>query len=122
MVNWKKFKSLIPNFVQLGPKATYEVVWIDEFKDNRTLGETRFDPCQIVLKNNMTPKLTVVTFLHECLHAYSNEYELALTENLILSAEKGFYYLLKEGNLFKSGRGSNVRSKRRRKKIRRRKA
>jgi hypothetical protein len=99
-VDWRSLKNKIPNQFQIG-KAIYEVVWIDEFKDPNIMGETRFDPKQIVIKKNMSPKLTVITATHEYLHAYSNEFEVNLTENQILASEKGYYFLFKMANLLK---------------------
>lgn len=100
-VDWKKLKRKIPHRVQLGHTVHYEVVWADSFVDPHTMGETRFDSRQIVIKKGLTPKMTVVTFLHEVAHAYSYIYNLNLTETQVLNMEKGFYYLLKNGNIFK---------------------
>ena len=99
-MDWKKLKRHIPHRVQISKTAWYEIVYINDFKDGKTLGETRFEPKQIVILNGISPKLTVITYLHECAHAYSEEHGLGLTENQILAMEKGFYYLLKAGNIF----------------------
>lgn len=113
-MNWKSLKNRIPHFVQMG-KSTYEVLYIDEFKDGKTLGETRFDPKQIVIKNGLTPKMTVITFLHECFHSASEEFGIGLTENQVLSLEKSLYFWLKPGNIFKA-KTSSPRKKARKKK------
>lgn len=101
MVNWKKLAKKIPNKVQLSKKGEYEIVWVDSFKENDVVGETRFDRKQIAIKDKMSPKNTVITYLHEVAHGLSAEHEIQLTENQILSLEKGLYYLLKDGNVFK---------------------
>jgi len=101
MVNWKKLAKKIPNKVQLSKKGEYEIVWVDSFKEHDVVGETRFDRKQIAIKDKMSPKNTVITYLHEVAHGLSAEHEIQLTENQILSLEKGLYYLLKDGNVFK---------------------
>ena len=101
MVNWKKLMKKIPNKVQLSKKGEYEIVWVDSFKQDDVVGETRFDRKQIAIKDKMSPKNTVITYLHEVAHGLSAEHEIQLTENQILALEKGLYYLLKDGNLFK---------------------
>jgi hypothetical protein len=87
--DWVKLKSKIPHQVKIRTK-TYEVAWIDQFKDGKTLGETRFELRQIILLNNMSPKMTVSTFFHEYLHAICHEYNVNLTENQVLALEKSF--------------------------------
>jgi hypothetical protein len=101
MVNWKKLAKKIPNKVQLSKKGEYEIVWVDSFKQDDVMGETRFDRKQIAIKNKMSAKNTVITYLHEVAHGLSAEHEAQLTENQILALEKGLYYLIKDGNLFK---------------------
>ena len=49
---------------------------------------------------DMPAKLTVETFLHECAHAFSEEFGLGLTENQILGMEHIIPYILKKGNIF----------------------
>lgn len=101
MVNWKKMVKKIPSKVQIARNKTYEIVWIDSFADQITLGETRFDKNQIVIKSNLPPKTTIVTYLHEVIHAVSAEHDVELTENQVLALESSFYYLLKNDNVFK---------------------
>lgn len=101
MVNWKKMVKRIPSKVQIARNKTYEIVWIDAFPDEVTMGETRFDKNQIVIKTNLSPKATIVTYLHEVVHAVSAEHDVELTENQVLALESSFYYLLKNDNVFK---------------------
>lgn len=99
-MNWEKLRKKIPHRVQIARNAWYEVLYTDDFKDGNTYGETRFDPRQIVIQNGLSPKLTVVTYLHECAHAFAAEHDINLTETQILAMEKAFYYILKDGNIF----------------------
>jgi len=103
MINWTKLKRRIPSKVVIG-NYTYEVLFIDEFKSPSTLGETRLEDKQIVLKNGQTPKELVKTYLHECLHAVSEEFDVNLTEQQILKMEEALSFILKDGNIFKKGK------------------
>src|SRR6266700_2249531 len=100
-MDWKKLAQNIPHQVQLSKKGTYEVLWTDNFKDHSTIGEMRPDNKQIVIKKDQTPKNTTITYLHEILHAISEECQANLTESQILKLEKSFYYILKDSNIFK---------------------
>lgn len=100
-VNWRKLRNKIPSRVQIASSVFYKVVWVREFYPNDRFGETDFQNRQILLRLDMSDKETVTTFLHECMHAFSNEYSMGLTERQILSSEAGFYYILKHRNLFK---------------------
>jgi len=116
-VNWRKYLNRIPNFVRIDSRTKYEVVWIDDFADGNTLGETRYDPPQIVLKKGLSPKNTVITYLHEIMHCASDSYNIELTESQILNMEGFFYYCLKNGNLFKgANRRKDVKRKKRKSK------
>ena len=101
MVNWKKLVKRIPNKVQLSKRGEYEIVWVESFKQDDVVGETRFDRKQIAIKTKMSAKNTVITYLHEVAHGISAEHDADLTENQILALEKSLYYLIKDGNLFK---------------------
>ncbi len=101
MINWKKQKNKIPHAVKIGPKDVYEIMWVDSFLEDDNVGETRFNTQQIVIKTGMTPKLTVTTFGHELLHAFSHVYGLNLTEKQVLAFEKAFPYMVLDGNIFK---------------------
>lgn len=71
------------------------MVYIDEFKDGETLGECRFNPNQIVIKNGQSDTETFKTFLHEVLHAVSIENKVGLTEKQTRALEDGLYRLLR---------------------------
>jgi uncharacterized protein YpuA (DUF1002 family) len=101
MVNWKSLEKRIPNLVQLKRKTKYEVCYIESFLDESVLGETRFDSRLIVIKSSQTPKEKVHTYIHELLHAISEEYNVGLTETQVQALERAVYYILKNNNVFK---------------------
>lgn len=101
-MQWKKLVKLIPSKVQIKQKTDYEIVWTEEHVSEENLGETRFDPKQIVISKDQCDKEKVHTYWHEVLHAISHEYGADLTETQVLKLEKALYYLLKPNNLFKS--------------------
>lgn len=98
-IRWKTLFSKIPAKVKFG-KNTYEVLWVDSFPNEKTLGETRFDVKQIVLKTGDSAKETVHTYYHECIHALEHEYKVGLTETQVLALEKSLKDILKKGNVF----------------------
>lgn len=104
MINWKSLTNKIPHRVQLTRKSHYEVCYIDTFVDDSILGETRFDRKQIVIKDKQSPKEKVHTYIHELLHAISEEYEVGLTETQVRALEKSLYYMLKTGNVFRKAK------------------
>lgn len=110
MISWKKLKSKIPHKVEVARKVFYEILWVDSFVNERTMGETRFDLKQIVVKNNLSPKDTVHTYLHEYAHAASHEHGIELTENQVLAFEETLQFILKYDNIFK-GSGKNERKR-----------
>lgn len=87
-INWKNLAKNIPTRIKIASKAFYEVLLIKDFHGEDTWGETRYDEKQIILKSDLTPKLTVEVFWHECLHAISEEHNVGLTEQQILDLEK----------------------------------
>lgn len=101
MVNWKKLAKRVPSKVQVGPKTFYEVLWTDEFSNVEHMGETRFTSKQIVIQRGHAPSLTLEIYLHELLHALSDEHDIGLTEEQVRAFETAFYYILKKNNVFK---------------------
>lgn len=101
-MKWLDWFNRIPQVVQISRKAKYEVLWTDTIKeDSNLLGETRFDPRQIVLNKNQSHKEAVSTYIHEAIHAVSEEYDVGLTEKQVRALERFVYYGLKSGNVFK---------------------
>lgn len=111
-VNWKKLRKNIPNQVQVDNKTFYEVLWTDDFVDGKTLGETRHDLQQIVIKNGMNDKETVSTYCHELAHLFSDVYNFSMTEKQIVMFEMSLTYLLKPGNIFSKSLNEKRRVKR----------
>lgn len=104
MVNWKSLTKLIPHRVQVTRKSFYEICYVDSFVDENVLGETRFDRKQIVIKDDQHPKEKVHTYIHELLHAISEEYEVNLTETQVRALERALYYVLKSDNVFRKAK------------------
>jgi len=104
VINWKSLTRRIPHRVQVSRKSFYEICYVDTFVDKDVLGETRFDRKQIVLKDDQPHKEKVHTYLHELLHAISEEYEVGLTESQVRALEKAIYYMLKSDNVFRKPR------------------
>lgn len=114
-MNWKNLRNNIPSHIQAGRNGLYEVVWVESFKDNDTLGETRFDPKQIAIKLGQTNKETVATLFHEFFHAVSHEYDINLTESQVKSLEKSLHYFLKFANIVVKGKSQSGKQRRKRK-------
>lgn len=93
-INWKKLRKLIPNKVRISPRAFYEILWVQGFHSDKygdkTYGETRFEPKQIVLNTDQKDKDAVLTFFHEWLHAASEESDAGLTESQVRALETAF--------------------------------
>lgn len=99
-INWEVKRRQIPHRVHIGPNTHFEILWVDSFVNESTLGETRFNEKQIVIKKGMSDKLTVITYLHEVLHAASDKHDIKLTEKQVLQFEKFIPYWIKTENLF----------------------
>lgn len=92
-IDYKKLAKNIPNSTQVAGKKNYEVLYSDTIKDaDDVLGETRFDPNQIVLKNGQSSREMVLTYWHEFLHAAAAEHEVPLTESEVRRLERAFPY------------------------------
>jgi len=100
-INWKAFKERIPARVQVGARRFFEIVWVQSFSDPSIFGETRFSPDQIALRAVDSEKEICHTYYHELLHAFSDQYEVGLTEAQVMKLEKALHYILKDGNLIK---------------------
>lgn len=99
-VDWRSLERHIPHRVQINNNRFYEVVEVQDFPDGNTDGECRYDQNQIVLLKDLTPKSKVSCYIHELIHATSDEFDANLTENQVLALEKALYYWLKKGNIF----------------------
>lgn len=100
-IDYKKLAQNIPASVKVG-KRTYEVLYSDTIKqDDNVMGETRFDPPQIVLQTGQSNRELVLTAIHEMYHAISEEYEAGLTEGQVRALERAFpamYHFFKQLN------------------------
>lgn len=100
-INWKNLYSKIPDKFRAGDDII-KVQWIDEFpKDKRQVGESNFNNNTITLKKNEKIKDTVHTYFHECLHIFSDQFDINLTENQVRKLEKTLKYWIKTDNIFK---------------------
>jgi hypothetical protein len=91
----KVTKPNIPNSIRITAKVSYEIVYVDSFKDETILGEMRPDMRQIVLKNGQSNTELTKTFIHECLHAIADENGVVLTESQVGSLEHAVYRFLR---------------------------
>lgn len=98
MVNWKQLRKKIPAKVQVKKKVWYDVVWQKDMGE--FAGEMHPQKKQIKILLGQSDRQTVICYVHELLHLFSDEYGWSLTEAQILSAEQCVYFVLKMGNLF----------------------
>lgn len=92
----------IPSSVVISSKRHIHVGTTDAPGDDRSLcGEWWPRERIIWINRNIAPDLQVITYLHELLHAISDDYDIGLSERQILKLEKAFPYLLEKGNVFK---------------------
>jgi hypothetical protein len=94
--------SIIPTSIRITKDIRYEIVWVDEFlNDKKQLGECRYEFKQILINKQQSPTEAYKTFLHELLHAIQFEYpELKLTHSQIYKLEEIIFRLLRLNNLF----------------------
>jgi len=101
-MKWLSYVKRIPHKVQITSKVFYEILSSPRIVGGEDCyGVMRPDVKQIVLLDGMKPKNRITTYLHEVIHAFSNEYDLNLTETQVRGIEKCLHYILKEGNIFK---------------------
>lgn len=98
----KDLPSTIPTKFRITRKVTYEILYSDEIlngENNR--GEIRSETKQIVLWKGQSPTDLYKTFLHECIHAVSDENGIKLTENQVMKLEEAVFRVLKLNKLLK---------------------
>lgn len=91
----KKLIEKIPSHIKITNRVSYELVYIPDFRDGKTLGETRFDTKQIVIKAGQTPIETAKVIIHEVFHALALENEFDLSEKQVLALEEATYSFLR---------------------------
>lgn len=101
MIDWAKYFKRIPVSVQLTKKVKYDVLWTRPDPSLDHIGRTHTDSKQIIVDNTLKPKLAVHTYIHELIHAISEEYKVGLSEKQVLALEKALYFVLKPVNVFK---------------------
>ena len=94
----KKLLTYIRPKIRLHRDLSYEVVYVDEFSDPKVVGESRPSTFQIVLKNGQSNTELFKTYLHECLHAISDEHDIGLTEKQVGKLEEAIYRFLRLNN------------------------
>ena len=94
----QKLVANLPSRVRITKDVTYEVVSIDDFKDPGQLGEMRPVEKQIVIKSGQSLTETLKTFIHETIHAASNEDDINLTETQVRKLEDSIFRILKLNN------------------------
>lgn len=100
-MNWSKLSKQIPLNVQIKSKVFYDVLWAKDFELHGQVGKSEPNYRQITIKLDETPKETVLTYLHEVIHAISDTYDIGLTEQQVLKLEQSLNYILKQNNIFK---------------------
>lgn len=101
-MNWKSLVKRLPHKPQVTAKVCYGVLSTPSIVGGPDCyGVMRPDLKQITPLEGMTPKNKTLTYLHEVTHAFSEEYDLGLTETQVRKIEKALYYILKEGNILK---------------------
>lgn len=96
----RKLIDKIPSHVRANSKVSYEIVYIPEFKDGKTYGETRPDIRQIVIKSGLTPIMTARVLIHEIFHMLALENDFDLTEKQVLGLEESVYNFFRLNKLF----------------------
>ena len=100
-INWRKLASRIPHRVQISANLYYDVVFVARFDNPTFVGLCRQSKHTIYIKTGQSSKETVLTYLHELLHAFSDENDIRLTERQVgLLERKMLTAVLKRGNIF----------------------
>lgn len=88
-------KVVLPSKVRITGKVSYEVIYCDDLGKD-TLAECRSAPLkQIALRNNLSNKELIKSFLHEVLHCIEFEYNISIPHKTIHDMEEGIYKILK---------------------------
>jgi hypothetical protein len=99
-VNWNFLYKRIPKTFKLNKKQ-FKVQWCPKFPDKKQVGESDWNNKLMTLKTGETHKETVHTYIHECLHLFSDEFDIKLSEKQVQKLEKTLHFWLKKGNIFK---------------------
>lgn len=85
----------LPHKIRITSKVSYEILHVDAFDDPEQLGECRFDTKQILINKNQSDTETIKTFIHEVLHALSEESGAAIPHGSIYKLESAILKMLK---------------------------
>lgn len=99
-VNWTKLAKKIPKSFKAG-RTNFKVNFVDKFEDGNYLGLSDWNKNSIYIKKNQTKKELVKTYIHECLHIFSDEFDLKLSEKQVQGLEKTLHFWISNGNIFK---------------------
>jgi len=100
-INWTKLAARIPKKLKAG-KNTFEIQWVSKFPDDKDqIGESDYNNRVIKLIKGRTSKQTVHTYIHECIHIFSDEFKLKISEKQTEGLEKTLQFWLTSGNIFK---------------------
>jgi trans-2-enoyl-CoA reductase len=99
-INWEKLAARIPKKFKAG-KHTFKVIWLDKFDDKKQVGMSDWNNKCIYIKKKQSKKELVHTYFHECLHIFSDEFELKISEKQVGGLEKTLQYWILYGNIFK---------------------
>lgn len=99
-INWTKLTKRIPKSFKAG-KNTFKVKFIDKFDDGNHVGLSDWNNKCIYIKKKQSKEELVGTYIHECLHIFSDEFQIKLTEKQVGKLEKTLQFWLLTGNIFK---------------------
>jgi hypothetical protein len=99
-IDWKSLHSRIPKTFKIGRK-TIKINWVESFPDKKQVGETDWNNLTIYLKTGETYKESVHTYFHECLHMFSDEFQIKLSEKQVQGLEKTLTFWITKGNIIK---------------------
>lgn len=89
-------KVAIPNSVRITADVAYEVLFSDEISSGPDImGEMRPVEKQIIIKNGQSQTELVKTFIHEVIHALSDENDIRMTESQVRKMETAVYRFLR---------------------------
>lgn len=99
-INWKKLAQKMPKSFKCG-RSIFKVNFIDKFEDPKQVGMSDWNNNCIYIKSRQNAKETVLTYLHEITHIFSDEFEIKLSEKQVGLIEKHLHFLLFKDNIFK---------------------
>lgn len=99
-INWKNLAARIPKSFKVR-KNTFKIEFVTRFEDGTHVGLSDYDKKTIYLKKGQSKKELVHTYIHECLHIFSDEYNLKISEKQVQGLEKTLTFWILNGNIFK---------------------